>query len=320
MGTTGSRSKIFLLFLIVASSLAGCGLQTRTVPAEPITLDPAGAVGAAVVFEEMDYSGLAAVLKAVVRRGGKVVADRLMEQSNALEGQLIQMSIAGPETTPKLFAADEQRLVYWYNARAAWALRLLMTFSKERFKDGGDVSRTAGVSVRRLFGSDEERKEPQIVSAGEFSARPFPLDGRTMTLADIDSLLEEKFGWKAVAAAPCVMSNRAALPVEPVETKKSGELLDKRFNEFVDDPDRFVIESLDSQILVPSVLWRFRDRILDDHKRTYRAAGATLTTALLPHTRLSAHRRLQDAIGYECAAGPQGSVELLEEFKEDKGN
>jgi len=305
MGTTVSRT--FSLFLIVASSLAGCRPQTRTVAGGPITLDPTGEIGADVVFERMDYSGLATVLKAAVRRGGKVVAERLKQESNTLESQLIQMSVVGPEATPELFADDEQRLAYWYNARAAWALRLLTTFSRERLE--GETQGSGG--------KDKRDREPETVSADEFYRRPFPLDGRMMTLAGVDLLLEGKFGWKAAVAAPCVIQNRAALPLEPFEAKDSDELIGKRFNEFIDDPDRCVIDVMEMRIMIPPILWRFRGRIMENHRKTYLAEGATLATALLPHTKLSAHRRLQDAIGYECVEAPKGSAELLEELEDD---
>jgi len=313
MGTTGSK----IVFLIVASSLVGCGLQKTAFRSDPIILDR---TGAADIAEKMDYSGLAAVLKAGVGRGGELTARELSEQSKTLEDQLVLMSAVGPKMKPHLFETREARLVYWYNARAAWALKLLMTFSLEHIEDSGGVSQTVRSSLGKLFSSDDDDDEPETMPANTLTGRPFPLDSRTMTLADIDSLLEEQFGWKSAVAAPCVASNRAVIPTKPFDTtdmKNAAELIDRRFNEFVDDRDRFVIDVPCSRILVPPVLWQFGDRILADHKKLYRTTGATLTTALLPHVRLSAHRRLQDAIGYKCVGGPEGQAELLDKLKKD---
>ena len=82
----------------------------------------------------------------------------------------------------------------------------------------------------------------------------------------------------------------------------------------MDDEQRFVIDIERKRILVPPVLWQYRSRLIEAHHKTYATRGANLTTVLLPFVEGSAHRRLQDAIGYRCVkAGSSLLVALFEE-------
>ena len=96
-----------------------------------------------------------------------------------LDRQLALFAKIGPTTAPKRFSTPDERLAYWYNARAAWAIKLAM------LKDC-----------------------PEELSGAEFEERTFPPDGRRMTLADIDRALSREADWRIVTAAPCTFKMR----------------------------------------------------------------------------------------------------------------
>ncbi|HAU37297.1 MAG TPA: hypothetical protein DCX07_06220, partial [Phycisphaerales bacterium] len=103
---------------------------------------------------------------------------------------------------------------------------------------------------------------------------------------------------------------RARMPCEPFQPEGIRRAIRQRFEEFLDDEERFVIDVQSRQVRVPPVLARFSPSLIADYERRYGATGATLTTALLPHTSSSAQRRLQDAIGYAVSPAPPGKFLL----------
>ncbi|MDP6633862.1 MAG: hypothetical protein QGG42_03110 [Phycisphaerae bacterium] len=294
-------TRLKVAFLLALASLAGCVRRQPPREFQPIILDTADAAG------KVDYSGLAAVLKDSVGPGGKILPKELKANAKMLEGQLMLMTLAGPQTRADLFEGEHSELNYWYNARAAWSLRLMLTFSAERLKADGEET-----------GPDDRwRIENDGVSIEEFRNRPFPIDGKSMTLALMDSLIIEKFGFKAVVGAPGVSPVRGAIPAKPFNASSTGELIDKRFNDFIDDADRFVIDIPSKRILAPPILWRFERRMIEAHEWKHGITGVNLTTALLPHVRLSPHRRLQDAVGYKCVQADEPKVPLIVKRAED---
>ena len=252
----------FALLSAAAVAAAGCGS-----PAAPIELDTRGVTAA------VDYEALGRVLAEVVDDEGRLDIDALTDTAETLEEQLKLLAVTGPTVTPQLLAGDEEKLAYWYNARAAWSLRLLLA------ADPPDVDRIAEADV---------------------NARPFPLDGRTMTLADLDDILAEDADFRAVAAAPGVTAVHARMPERPFTPGGLRRQIAVRLSDLIDDETRFVIDIRRQRILVPPVLWRFREKLIESHQRRYGVERATLATALLEYVEGSPHRRLQDAIGYEA--------------------
>jgi len=301
-------TRLKVIFLAAAISLVGCRPRKPAGEFQPITLDTTDVAG------KVDYSGLAAVLKAGVGPGGKLLPEKLKANAKMLEGQLMLMAVAGPKTRADLFAGEHSKLNYWYNARAAWSLRLMLTFSRERLEAETKASKA---DKEETGEADRWKITDDGVSIEEFRNRSFPIDGRSMTLALMDSLIVEEFGFKAVVGEPGVSPVRAEIPTKPFNANNVAKLIDERFNGFLDDESRFVIDAASKRILVPPVLWQFRERLIADHRQKYRVTGASLTTALLPHVRLSPHRRLQDAVGYKCIAAPQPKVPLIIKRKED---
>ncbi len=104
--------------------------------------------------------------------------------------------------------------------------------------------------------------------------------------------------FRRAAAVPGATPTFARLPKAPVEPDCFGEVVERRFAEFLDDHLRVYIDVTRHRVLIPPVLWQFRDRLTGQYDRKYRTQGATLVTALLACTTGSAHRRLQEALGY----------------------
>lgn len=260
-------------FFAAALVVPGC------VATDTIALDVRG------VSLAVDYSDFAAVLEGVVCDDGNMKPEALKKLSDRLDVQLKRLAVTGPTATPGLFPRAADRLAYWYNARAAWSMKVFL-----------------------LSGL------PKKISTRRLEKRLFPLDGRTMTLQDIDAILLAEHDWQAVVAAPDVRLQRARLSQTVFTAESVQDQVAERFQQFLDDDVRFVIDVEHRRVLFPPVLWRLRNQLIEDHNRRCGTRSATLTTALLGWSSGSPHRRLQDAIGYPTAgAWPNRNVALCDE-------
>jgi len=258
----GGGCKFTLAWAMVLAA-GGCNKQYP-----PVVLETSG------VAPGLGTAELAYVLTEAVATDGRVKVGALKRSAGRLDAQLKRLAVTGPTATPKLLPTAEHRLAYWYNARAAWAMKLLLL-----------------------------RDCPEELSDAALLRRRFPLDGRTMTLEDIDAILAAEANLRAVVAAPGVTFQRARLPSRPLAPDDVRRRIAERFAEFIDDKERFVVDVPGRRVRVPPVLWQFHQRLIRHHQATYGTEGATLTTALLAYVTGSPHRRLQDAIGYPCVAG-----------------
>ena len=225
-----------------------------------------------------DYSELAAILRQSVTREGLLIPRQAEKQAAGLQELLRRLAVTGPTVTPALVASRPEQLAYWYNARCAWSIKLAMVYSSE----------TSSANV----------------DAAEWADRLFQVDGRLMSLRQIDAQLEKLGGWTAVVAAPCACLQRAPLPTDIFSAADIDGYISRRLNAFIDNERRFVIDIEKQQVLVPPVLWRYRQQIINEYNSRYNTQGANLLTALLPYTEGSARRRLQDAIGYQAVQAP----------------
>jgi len=261
----GARFKFALLAGLAAAG--GCRK-----PCPPITLETAG------VEPIVRYNKLATVLAETVSgRGGRIDVDVLRRNVAALDAQVRTLAVTGPTATPKQFPTREHVLAYWYNARAAWSLKLLLACDC-----------------------------PSEVRRQEFEDRQFPLDGRVMTLRQLDAILAGENDFRVAVASPGITTHHASLPRKPFAPEGLRQQIAKRFAAFLDDETRFVIDVRKRRIVVPPVLWQFRDRLLAAHRQRYGVESATLTTTLLAYVTGSPHRRLQDAIGYRTIQATDG--------------
>jgi hypothetical protein len=201
---------------------------------------------------------------------------------DALNAQVKRLAVAGPTATPRLFPTRADRLTYWYNARSAWALRLLL-----EAWDRQQTARARGMVPWPL---------------SEALSRPLPVDGGMMTLDGIDAAIARQGGPLAVMAAPGIDLRRAKLPREPFIPDQIFKELPRRLQAFIDDEERFVIDVMSQRVLVPPVIWQYRQSLIAHHQQAYDVPEVTLTTALLPLVDGSAARRLHNALGYQPVA------------------
>ncbi len=262
------------LFLAI---VAGC--EPVEPPASPATLatPTAVVVKTSGVTPRVDYSPLAKVLQGTLTGNGRVDMYRFRRNGIAkhLDQQIQLLAVTGPTATPTLFSTLTAKRVYWLNARATWAVKLLT-----------------------------REENPAKANVALLRRTPFPLDGRTMTLPLIDKELFAIGGKRAVLAAPGVSMQRAPLQDKPF-TSESPQALQAQLAACIDDfiatPARFHIDIENQTLRVPPVFWRYRQSFLDAYHREYGGPKTiSLTTALLPAVDGLALQRLQRTIGYTC--------------------
>ncbi len=245
----------------ILTVLATWGCAEHTCP--PIVLDTAG------VSPVIDYQPLAEVLADCVLGNGLADREQLPRHAKTLDRQLAILAVTGPTATPDLFSRNDDVLAYWYNAHAAWSMKLLVA-----------------------------RRCPRTIRAEAMLNRKFPLDGRAMTLREVGRILAKEKDFRIVAAVPGATTCNARLPDAPIDANGFGRTVERRFAELLNDDMRVYIDVVRLRVLIPPALWQFRDRLVDEYERKYRTKDATLVSALLSRTEGAAHRRLQEAIGY----------------------
>jgi hypothetical protein len=263
--------RVILVAVIALAPLAGCGGEPK--PLQPIVLDANG------VLPRVDYGDLDAVLGRAVDKDGRLDAFDANLVADRLDQQLKRLAVTGPTATPTLFASPEDRLAYWYNARAAWSIKLAML---------ADC--------------------PQDLPPASLEGRAVPLDGRSMTLDQIDAILAQDADWRVAVGAPSLRMNRPPLPAKSFTARDIRQQATARVAAYIGDDKRFNIDIEHRVVYVPWVMWQFRQRLIDQYNATYHTTGATqLTTALLPLFEGLPQRRLQGAVGFtivQAAAGP----------------
>ena len=267
------------LALMALATAAAAGCADESCP--PIMLDTAG------VAPAVDYGPLKDVLAACVQPNGLADRQELPRCADTLDRQLAILAVTGPTATPALFASHDDVLAYWYNAHAAWSLKLLTA-----------------------------RGCPRLIGAAAMLDRKFPLDGRVMTLRDIGAILAAEADFRIAVCAPGSTTNYARLPESPIEGRQLRQTVERRFADLLDDDIRVYIDVRGLRVLIPPALWQFRGRLTAEYNREHRTEGASLVTALLGYTSGPAQRRLQTALGYREVEAV--SRELLSAEEEDR--
>lgn len=261
--------------LMAACLLAGCGMYI-----EPVELENPG------VSPSADVSPLAAVLKEAIDAQGLLLPEALKRRQGDLDGQLAIFAVTGPTASPQLFPTPNHRLAYWYNASAAWSMKLALL---------ADF--------------------PEQMCDREMQYRAFPLDGRIMTLEQIHEILSQSEDFRQPLLQPSVCFQGGHLPLKPFTAQDMPTRLDEGFNQYVADTRRLVIDIDSRCILYPPAMWRLRAQLVSRYNQRYDTHQARLATALMPHLRGAALRRLQDATGYqESAAARSNFLALPEKF------
>lgn len=256
-----ARQILLAVGLIAGGIATGCATFC---PPGPVQLDLAD------VEPRADYADLDFVLSESVAEDGLLITRVLRDNQQRLVEQLRILAVTGPDASAGLFQTPADELAYWYNARTAWAMYLALL-------------------------ADFELARPRQ----ELLARKFDLNGRKMSLGRIDEILAGYDDPRVAAAAPGVTWQQARLPVRAFSPADIHDRIAQRFEQLVDDPRRLVIDIPAREIRYPAAIWSVRRRIVRDFLAQTGAAEATLRTALAWQVSGSAHRRLQDAIGYQ---------------------
>ncbi len=260
-----------LVFLLLAVLSIGCCRERRLVPVDlPPTPKP----------ERLTYDLLREVLRQMVTADGRVDPFYYNEMLGPLDRQLARMTDVGPISTPERYDDPNAVLAYWYNARAAWALRLL--------------------AMRNPGGWLTLEPNEKLPCDRSLYDKPFRLDGKMMTLGEIDDYLACFEDVRVLVASPGVTFQRAPMTRAPFDPNTISAAVEQRFQDFLDDPKRLVIDRLHRTVRVPPVLWAFHDRMIRQYRQTYETIDVDLLLALLEHTSGSPRRRLQNAMGYTC--------------------
>lgn len=253
--------------------MAGC-----TPEPGPVRLDLDG------IRSSADVSDLSVVLTRAVTSDGRLKPPEAERLIHRLDSQLRKMAATGPTATPSLYPTDATRWAYWYNARVAWSIKL---------------AALAGFSER--------------VSARAMRRRRFPLDGRSMSLAQIDDVLlaeARRIGdFRLAACAPGACVQDAPLPNKPHLAEGFEARLGASFESLVLDARRFIVDVKRKRVRVPSMLWDVRGLLLRTYEQKYGPSGANLITTLRPHLGPRGRRRLDEALGY-AVAPPQAACRL----------
>ncbi|MFW6133387.1 MAG: hypothetical protein ACOC8F_05775 [Planctomycetota bacterium] len=257
---------------VLLAVLAGCTPEPPDGPTEPV-IPPTAGIEASTQTDDLSVA-LSAAMSDRNRDRAHGLIDPYAARIRAaepLDAQLARFAVTGPRATPSLYPTAGSRLAYWCNARAAWALKLAL-----------------------------EADLPEALPVDALERRAFLLDGRMMTLEDIDAALSEH-GWLAVVAAPGVRMQRASLPEKPFAPDDVRRRLAERLDVFLADERRVVADPVARRLAIPPVLWSRREALRAAARRSGNG-DATLITALLRQTDARGHYRLQDMLGYTAVA------------------
>jgi hypothetical protein len=283
------RLWVYLLTICVAFGSRGCTAPTCP-PTRGLIRPPAAGIAPSASYED-----LAAVLAAVVDGQGQIDDFELRQITDRLDRQLAVLAVIGPGSTPPLFPTEEDRLAYWYNARAAWSLKLVALnrpWELGRLPSEGDED------------VEDDPNAPPRLPLRAFDCQAFWIDGRQMSLRGLDAILAGDGDWRTLVAAPGALVDRAALPDRPFSAADIRPRIAERLVAYLDDDLRFEIDHEYRKVLVRPHVWRYRDGLVTAWNRRFATRGGTMQSALLPYLTGSAERRLQDAVGYGWTVEP----------------
>lgn len=261
---SGMKKPICCILLAGLCLMQGCTILPRVANLAPI--DPQ----VELKVDKPNFVQLDELLKVYHKSSSQPLKERLAEHKDTLD-RLAAMCAApiGPTSNPENFPNPTDRLAWLYNVRTVFSLYFILECP-----------------------DDQSLKD-------WYAYRNFLADGETLDMRIIDTRIEDEFGYRAVVTAPYVMPGWCALPQKHFTADNIEQAVKDNFNDYIDDDSCVKIDYAGRKIRFGRVLWRYRHVIMDEHKKQYGAEGAAFTSALLPLTSGSAHRRLQDAVGYK---------------------
>ncbi len=268
---------------VVALALAaGCASPPHG--AAPIEVEP-------VAVDAIDFDDLAVVLAATVGEGAgaEVDATALAVHLARLGRQTAQLAGSWPDAA--VGPGSDMRLAWLYNARAAWSLRIV---AREM--------QSAGLRGDRFI-------LPEAISYERLTQSSFVMDGRMTTLAAIDRELAGWDDYRIGVLAPGATDLDGPLPREPFDAETVRSRLDDRFDAYLQDEARLVIDHADRVVRIPPALALAADGVVAAYNRRFATEGATLTTALRIGLGVGGRRRMEEAMGYRTVVR-DGPVEI----------
>ena len=277
--------KCGVLIMLAAGFLAGCeesqhiSLLPNTAPKPVVLPEPQKKP------TEISYQPLHQVLNRAINSSGYIMAYHYTFIEKNLISQLQILAAIGPATCPDQFKTDNDKLAYWYNARAAWVLKLSMMHHKKLFlsKNKTDYSETI-----RLMG---------ITTC--------PIDGKRMTLGDIDHEIKKIGGFMAEIAAPGGTLDRAPMPQSPFQPTDFPGCLKDQFNSFVNSTSRFVCNYDKRTWYIPRVVWKYKKELSDIYQTNYPTPQVMFASVLSSWASGAAKYRLQNNVGYRSEQNPK---------------
>jgi len=265
---------------VLGAALSGCA-PTGPGP-EPLVL--AGISGP----EPAGFADLTVVLAAVVDDRGRIDPTALATCLPRLDRQLA--ALARPWSDEARQSGSDVRLAWLYNARAAWCLRII-------------------ARQRRLTGvGQDEYALPGTIDRARLLDSSFPMDGGSTSLRQIDRELAAMDDFRIACAAPGATDLVGLLPGEAFAADTIRATVPGRFNDYVRDDRRIVIDHAARRLRVPPALHKARWAAVLRYNERFSTTDAMLITALGPYLDDRARRRLAAATGYraEVRSGPAG--------------
>lgn len=246
----------------------------------PITLRPDPSYRRREYPEAFDDRDWAVVLRENVR-DGLVDYEHLKANGRALERFLVYISEVGPFTTPQQFRTPQERTAFWINAYNALVLRFVL---EEWPTD----------TVYPLVGPSLEY---------DFA---FPVDGRPMTLHDIEvrALRDSRDDIRVLFCLCKGAKGSPPLQDEPFR----GADLPRRLTQTARDAmaDRKLVRrnDEDQRLLLWRELLAREDEFIRYYERQQPSTGATLLNVLLYFSDADERRYLNAAVDYDMAVLP----------------
>jgi hypothetical protein len=184
--------------------------------------------------------GLPRLFKRVVRYDGAFWAPDFNKERKGMMQAAAVYAKTGPTASPNLFANKDEQLAFWYNARQLWSMIAAMELYRNGYND-----------------------------ASKLDAFRFPLDGRTMTLIEIDEAIEKVGSIRYVIAAPSGSMHRAGMSRTPLKAKTIEAFHHANIESFFRNQERFQIDVLSKTICYPPVLWKSRKTLIQNYLRVF---------------------------------------------------
>ena len=259
-------------FLMLCSLICACGKPVAP-HSKARVLDIK--IGQIEVPTKIDYSNLESTLKIIsTTERANMKKFRVNDLETPLNKQLATMAKCGPSTTPDLFKDKRTRLVFWLNARTAWTVKFSSLIDEDRYEN--------------------PNAPPPIPGT-------FVVDGQKMTLQDIDSRILATGSFMHTIAAPGIFPERAIIPGSVFSSDSLDREISRSINAFIDSPGRITVDAEARIVFFPNIIWKNSQRLKDNYRSRYGGPKEiSLLTAFLPLTSGSAHRKLQDVVGYKC--------------------